>query len=105
MIITALNVNLFFVLMLINIVHISRLNYLIIKQCVLDKNFLKAFNDFKNKGNIFNHTAEMNIITIADKLDMSDDFYTKHNMPAVEGKLNAMIKKNKSLINKLNRNW
>ena len=47
----------------------------------------------------------MNIITIADKLDMLYDFYIKHNKCALEGKLNALIKKNKSLINKFNRNW
>ena len=46
----------------------------------------------------------MTIITIANKLDMSYDFYIKHNKPAVEWKLNAMINKNKSLINKLDRN-
>ena len=33
----------------------------------------------------------MNIITIANKLDMSNDVYIKHNMHAVEWKINAMI--------------
>ena len=47
----------------------------------------------------------MNIRTIANKLDMSYDFYIKHNMLAVELKLNAMINKNESLINNFNRNW
>ena len=46
----------------------------------------------------------MNIITIANKLDMTYDFYIKHNMHAVEWKLNAMINKNKSLIDNFNRN-
>ena len=32
-------------------------------------------------------------------------FYIKHSMPAVEWKLNAMINKNKSLINEFPRNW
>ena len=56
---------------------------------------------FKDKGYNFNHIAEMNIIKIAHNLDMSYDFYNKHNMHAVEWKLNAMVNKNKILINKL----
>ena len=38
-------------------------------------------------------------------MDMSYDFYIKHDMHAVEWELNAMTNKNKSLINKFNRNW
>ena len=52
-----------------------------------------------------NHIAEMNIITIANKMDMSYDFYIKHNMDAVERKLILMINKDKTLISKLSRNW
>ena len=38
-------------------------------------NFLeKVISDLKGKGYNFNHIAEMNIITIANKLDMSYDF-------------------------------
>ena len=40
----------------------------------------------------------MNIITISNKMDMSYDFYIKHNMDAIEWKSNAMVNKNKSLI-------
>ena len=47
----------------------------------------------------------MNIITIANKMDMSYHFYIKHKMCALEWILNAMINKNKSLINKFSRNW
>ena len=47
----------------------------------------------------------MNIITISNKMDMTYDFYIKHNMHAMEWKLNAMINKNKSLINKFNETW
>ena len=36
----------------------------------------------------------MKIITKANKLDMTYDFYIKHNMSAIEWKLNAMIRKN-----------
>ena len=46
----------------------------------------------------------MNFITIANKMDMSYDFYIRHNMHAVEWKSNAMINKSKSLINELDPN-
>ena len=51
----------------------------------------KVIDDFKDKVYTFNHIAEIHNVTIANKKDMSYDFYTKHNMHAVEGKLNAMI--------------
>ena len=66
---------------------------------------MKVFGDFKDKGYNFSHIAEMQIVTIANKMDMSYDFYIKHNMHATEWKLNAMINKNKSSINKFPRNW
>ena len=70
------------------------------------QNFLEnEINEFKNKGYKFNHIAEMNIITIANKLGLSYAFSIKHDIPAVEGNLNALINKDKSLINKVNRNW
>ena len=47
----------------------------------------------------------MNIITISNKMDMSYDFYVRHNMFAVEWKLNAKINKNKTLINKFPKTW
>ena len=46
----------------------SRLTHSITKQWSL------AIDDFKNKGCNFNHIEEMNIITIANKMDMSYDF-------------------------------
>ena len=50
-------------------------------------NFLKkVIGDFKNQGYNFNHIAEMNVITIANKLGTTDDFYNKHNMHAFEWK-------------------
>ena len=42
----------------------------------------------------------MSIITLAHKRDLTYDFYLKHNMPAFEWKLNAMINKDKNLKNK-----
>ena len=41
----------------------------------------------------------MHIITITNKMNMWHDFYIKHNMHAIERKLNAMINKNKNLFN------
>ena len=61
----------------------------------------KIISDFIDKGYTFNHIAEMHIITIAIKLNMSYDFYNKHNMHAVERKLNMIIVKNPPLKNKL----
>ena len=70
------------------------------------KKFLeKVIDDFKDKRHTFNHIAEMHNKTIAHKMDMSYDFYSKHNMHAVQRKINAMTNKNKSLINKFPRNW
>ena len=70
------------------------------------KNVLeKVSDDFKNKRYKFNHIEEMNIITIAKKMDMSYDFYIKHNMHMIEWKLNAIINKNKNLINNFNEIW
>ena len=63
------------------------------------KNFLeKVIEDFTSKGHNFNHNEEMNIITIAYKLDGAYDFYIKHNMCSPEWKSNSMINKNKALI-------
>ena len=70
------------------------------------KNFLmKVIDDFKDKGYNFSHIAEMHIITIAKKIDLSYDFYLKHNMHAIEGKSNAMVDKSKIFIKKFPRNW
>ena len=71
--------------------------------CYWYKFFEKVISDFKDEGNIFNHIAERNIITIANTLDRSYDFYIKQNMCALEQRLYAMINKNKNLNNKLDR--
>ena len=73
--------------------------------CYWYKFLENVINDFKNKGYNFNHIAEMIIITVASKQDMSYDFYNKHNMCALEWKLRSMMNKIKSLINKFYRNW
>ena len=69
-------------------------------------NYLRdAIHKLKEEEDHFNHIAEMDIITLAHKRDMTYDFYLKHNMPAIEWKLNAMINKDKNLINKFPQNW
>ena len=69
-------------------------------------NYLReAIDSLKKEGYHFNHIAVMDIITLARKRDMTYDFYLKHNMPAFERKLNAMINKDKNLINKIPRFW
>ena len=65
----------------------------------------EAIHYSKKEGYHFYHIAEMNIITLAHKRDMTYDFYLKHNMPAFEWKLNAMINKDKTLIKKFPQNW
>ena len=70
------------------------------------KNFLeKLIDDFKKEGYNINHIEEMNIIAIANKMDIAYDFLIKHNMCSLEWKLYSMTKKNKALIIKCNRNW
>ena len=76
------------------------------KTMILWKNFLeKVIDSFKDKGCTFNHIAEMHNITIFNKLDLSYDFNIKQKLCALEWKVNAMFNKNKSLINKFDRNW
>ena len=62
-----------------------------------------AINDINNQGHTFDRIDEFNIITIADKMDMTYDFYIKHIMCAFELKLNMIHAKNPHLINSLNR--
>ena len=69
-------------------------------------NYLREANrNLKEEGYDFNYIAEMDIITLAHKRDMTYDFYLKHIMPVVEWNLNAMINKDKNLIVKFPRNW
>ena len=58
-----------------------------------------------NKGYTFDRIAELNITTIANKMDVTYDFHNKNNMQSVEWKLISMINKDNTLINKLNRSW
>ena len=55
------------------------------KKMVSWKNYLqKVIDNFKDKGYTFDHIAEMHIITIANKMDMSYNFYIKQIMHAIE---------------------
>ena len=69
--------------------------------------FLKnVVSSFKDEGYVLNQIAGMNLIEIANKLDMSYDYYSKHHMHAVEKKLFSRVNKDKNLIKKFNRkNW
>ena len=82
------------------IIVINKRTFISWSNCLRD-----AFNNLKEEGYDFDHKAEMNIITLAHKRDMTYDFYPKHDMPAFEWKLNAMINKDKHLIIKFPRNW
>ena len=76
------------------------------KSFVSWSNYLReAIGNLKEERYHFDYIAEMDIIALAYKRDMTYDFYLKHNMPAIEWKLNAMINKDKSLINKFPQNW
>ena len=69
-------------------------------------NYLRdAINNLKEEGYDCKYITEMDNITLAHISDMTYDFYLKHNMPAVEWKLNQLINKNKNLINKLPITW
>ena len=62
-------------------------------------------NILKNDGYDFSHISELNIIIVCNKMDMTYDFYMKHNMPVVEWKINQLINKDKKLINKFPLSW
>ena len=60
-------------------------------------NFIEnVIKDFKNEGYNFNLIAEINIITKANKMDMSYVLYINHNMHAVDWKLITIINKKKN---------
>ena len=70
--------------------------------CFWQKFLENAIDDLKNKGYNFNHLAEINIITIVNKMDMSHDFYITHKMCSLYWKLNKKLSKNPKLTNNLN---
>ena len=61
------------------------------------KKFLeKVIEGSKDKRYNFNQIAEMHIMTIANEMDMSYEYYLKYKMHAVEWRLLVMINKNKN---------
>ena len=57
-------------------------------------NYLReAIDSLKEERYDFIYVAEMDIITLAHKRDMTHDFYLKCNMSAFEWKLTALINK------------
>ena len=69
-------------------------------------NYLRdAIINLNEEGYDFNYIAEMDIITVAHKRYMTYYFFLKQYMHAVEWKLNAMINKDKNLINKVPQDW
>ena len=76
------------------------------RTCISWSNYLRdAINNLKEEGYHFNYIAEMDIITFAHKRDLTYDFYLKHNMQAFQWKQNAVINKDKRLINKVPQDW
>ena len=63
----------------------------------------KVINDFNSKGYAYNHIVELNIITLANKMNMLYDFYINHIIHAVERKINMIIARNPNLIKSSNR--
>ena len=76
------------------------------KTSISRSNYLRdAIDNLKEEGYDFNELPEMDIITLAHKRDMTHDFCLKNNMSAFEWKLNALINKDKNLINKFPQTW
>ena len=64
-----------------------------------------VISNLKEEGYDFSQIAEMDVITLAHKRDMTYDHYLKHNMSAFDWKLNAMINKDKYLIKMFPKKW
>ena len=74
--------------------------------CIFWSNYLRdVIDNLIEEGFQFNYMAEMDFITLAHKQDMTYDFYIQHNMPALEMRLNAVINKDKNLVNHFPRDW
>ena len=65
--------------------------------------FREAIDNIKEERYVLKQIAD--IITLAHKCDMTYDYFLKHNMPAFERKLIAMINKDKKVINKFSQTW
>ena len=69
----------------------------------LKRYLLSHIEDFIDKGYIFSHIDEMNILTVNDRMFMTYDFYLKQAKSTLEWRLNEKLARNPNLINSLNR--
>ena len=58
---------------------------------ILKRYFLYHIDNFIEKGYMFSHIDEINILTVDDKMCMLYDIYIKHPMQAIELKINMII--------------
>ena len=65
----------------------------------------KAINNFKKDGYNLSHIPHMNFIIVCNKSDMTYKHYLQQPKSMLEWKLNALVNRNKSLINKFPQNW
>ena len=65
----------------------------------------ETINDINIQGYCFDRIDEFNIIAIADNMELTYDFYIKHNMCSFKLKMNLILAKNPHLINSLNRSY
>ena len=92
--------------MMVVIVRTFRLKLFDNRTLIPCKIWLEKIKDYlKNKGHTLSHIAEMHNITFAIKKSSAYKFYIKHNMHAVQWKLNVMINKNRNYKNLFHRNW
>ena len=69
----------------------------------LKRYFLDHIESLIDKGHIFSHTDEMNILNVNAKRYMTYDNYINHPLQEIELKLNMIVDKNPHLINSQNR--
>ena len=65
----------------------------------------KAIDNFQKDGYRFSHISQINSIIVCNKRDMTYKHYLQHPKSMLEWKLNALVNRNKNLINKFPRNW
>ena len=64
---------------------------------------LNWIEDIIENGYIFSHIAEMNILSVIDKMHKTYDYYINHPMQTIELKLNMIFAKNPHLLSSFNR--
>ena len=69
----------------------------------LRRYLLYRIEDFIEKGYVFSHFDEMDILTVVCKMYMNYDEYIKQHKDAIELKINRIVAKYPHLKNSLNR--